>query len=310
LSLDSHFRGNDTASVVSILEIYSWDNRILSLSKRGVSCVLYLAIVIILIGIITGIYGFFEARRIKITRLELKFEKLPDAFDGFQFVHISDLHIRNFGSFEKQLLGKLKILNPKLILMTGDFKWSKYTDNQKVINAVQKILDEVKLEYGFICIKGNHDKLGFIDELRKLKLVYLHNEYYRLINGENEVYILGVSNSHPMKRNRGIKKLRKAKDNLKEEAFKILLAHTPDYMPFAKKERIDLVLAGDTHGGQVRLPLLGALAARTKTPLRYSIGLIKEGDTILYTNRGVGTRGIPIRLFCPPEIAVITLRKR
>ena len=288
----------------------SRDDLVSLLSKRGASCVLYLAIVIILIGIIVGIYGFFEARRIDISRLELKFKKLPDAFDGFQFVHISDLHIRNFGSFEKQLLGKLKILNPKLILMTGDFKWSKYTDNQKVINAVQKILDEIKLEYGFICIKGNHDKLGFVDELRKLKLVYLQNEYYRLINGEDEIYILGVSKSHPTKKNQGIMKLRKAKNGLREEAFKILLAHTPNYMPIAKKERIDLVLAGDTHGGQVRLPLLGALVTKTKTPLRYSMGLIKEENTILYTNRGVGTRGIPIRLFCPPEIAVITLRKR
>ena len=273
---------------------------------------LFIGLVIILVGVIVVVYGLIEAGRIRITRLELEFEKLPEAFDGFQFVHISDLHLRRFGLLEKQLVEKLKNLQPKFILMTGDFKLSQYTDNTKVIKAVRKILGGLDSECSFICIRGNHDKRGFINELKKLSVIYLHNEHYKLSIGEDEVYVLGVSKSYPNKRNQGVLKLRKAKEGLREDAFKILLAHTPEYMPIAKDEKIDLVLAGDTHGGQVRLPLLGTLALiiRFKTPLKYSMGLVKENDTILYTNRGIGTRGIPIRILCPPEIAVITLRKK
>ncbi len=266
-------------------------------------------IVVLSLGVIIGIYSFFETRKIGITYLELKFEGLPKAFDNFQFLHITDLHLKGFGYLGKQLIEKINSLNPKLILMTGDFKWSKYTDNKKVIRITQKILNSINPECVFICIKGNHDKKGFVDELKKIDVIYLQNEHFRLCKDGDEIYVLGVSKSHPLKKNRGKTKLLKAKSGLDDNVFKILLAHTPDYMLIAKKEKIDLVLAGDTHGGQVRLPLIGPVMTKLKGPKKYSMGLVKEDNTVLYTNRGIGTRAIPIRLLCPPEIAFITLRK-
>jgi hypothetical protein len=94
------------------------------------------------------------------------------------------------------------------------------------------------------------------------------------------------------------------------ETFRILLAHTPDFLPDAKANGIDLVLAGDTHGGQVCLPLVGPLYVKSRLSRRHARGHVVEGGTQMYVNAGIGTQYLPIRILCPPEITVLTLRRR
>lgn len=91
------------------------------------------------------------------------------------------------------------------------------------------------------------------------------------------------------------------------EDFCLLLAHSPDQVREAEGLGVDLMLAGHTHGGQVRLPLLGAVVTGTDLGPRYASGLFRWGDTWLYVTRGIGTRGLPVRLLCPPEITLLVL---
>lgn len=101
--------------------------------------------------------------------------------------------------------------------------------------------------------------------------------------------------------------VRQAMNGVPEEAFTALLAHSPDQIDEARSTGADLMLSGHTHGGQVRLPLIGPLYINTELGRRYSQGLFQFGDTTLYVNRGLGTRGIRIRFLCRPEITVFTL---
>ncbi|MGQ9667156.1 MAG: metallophosphoesterase, partial [Anaerolineae bacterium] len=87
----------------------------------------------------------------------------------------------------------------------------------------------------------------------------------------------------------------------------LLLAHSPDQVREAEGRGVDLMLAGHTHGGQVRLPLLGAVVTGTRLGPRYAAGLFRWGDTWMYVTRGIGTRGLPIRFLCPPEITLLVL---
>jgi hypothetical protein len=92
------------------------------------------------------------------------------------------------------------------------------------------------------------------------------------------------------------------------DAFRLMLAHSPDIMPDAVEEKIDLVLAGHTHGGQVRFPFVGATVCPSRYGTRYAAGLYREGRTTLYVNRGLGTVRFPVRFLCRPELALLTLR--
>jgi predicted MPP superfamily phosphohydrolase len=97
---------------------------------------------------------------------------------------------------------------------------------------------------------------------------------------------------------------------LPKDGFKLLLSHSPDLIPLAARQEIDLVLSGHTHGGQMCLPFLGALYTGTNLGPKYASGLFRFQNTWLYVNRGIGTISTPARTFCPPEITVITLKGR
>jgi len=103
--------------------------------------------------------------------------------------------------------------------------------------------------------------------------------------------------------------LAEAMRGVPREAFTILLAHSPDIIGQAAAAGLDLVLSGHTHGGQVRLPLVGPLYVNAELGGKYNQGLFRFGSTQLYVNRGIGTRFFPIRFLCPPEITVFTLRR-
>ncbi|NLS79233.1 MAG: metallophosphoesterase [Chloroflexi bacterium] len=95
-----------------------------------------------------------------------------------------------------------------------------------------------------------------------------------------------------------------------EDAVTILLAHSPDIISEVSGMKVDLALSGHTHGGQVRLPILGPLYINTTLGRRYNQGLFRFADSWLYVNRGVGTRGLPIRFLCPPELTIISLEQK
>jgi len=131
----------------------------------------------------------------------------------------------------------------------------------------------------------------------------LINRHLKLNHSPSPLWLVGVDDPYM-----GRDDLGQALEGVPDEAFKILLAHSPDIMEEAKKHRIDLVTAGHTHGGQVRLPGIKTLVPASRLT-RFEMGLYREEDTALYVSRGVGKALLPFRLFCRPELAILTLRQ-
>ncbi|MCS6884626.1 MAG: hypothetical protein NZ558_04290, partial [Blastocatellia bacterium] len=145
-----------------------------------------------------------------------------------------------------------------------------------------------------------------LQEWRAQGIRILRNSHERLERNGAAIYLIGVDDPHLW-----MDDLKKALRGVPADACKILLAHSADIWEEAVRSGVDLILSGHTHGGQVRLPLLGALIANTrKIPRAYAAGLFDLTDhTQLFVNRGLGHSTLPLRFLCRPQVAIVTLRK-
>ncbi|MGB2762322.1 MAG: metallophosphoesterase [Minisyncoccales bacterium] len=276
---------------------------------------LFLAIVLLISLAFLGWYSFlFEPNNIKIERISVEIENLSKSFDGVKIIHLTDFHSRNFGEREKKILEIIKKLNPDFIFITGDF----IDHTTEDIDSCQEFWRELgKQEQGKIFgVFGNHEhywnKNFSINSLKNLleesEIIILSNENKKIFRDDGYFYLVGVDDPDT-----GNDDLGKAMGETEKNIPKILLAHSPDIinnLDSLGKEKIDLILAGHTHGGQIRIPFIRPFWVPTKNRGKYASGLFKVGSVYLYVNRGIGTTILPIRFNCPPEIAVIELRKK
>ena len=247
-------------------------------------------------------------KQIKIERKIIKIENLPQEFEGVKIVHISDLHSSKFNRREKQILTIINQLNPDFIFISGDFVGPR--PDIESINFFWQALGEKYLNRIF-GIWGNHDHWykNFETLKRKLKqshIEILENENKKLKIGSKKsyIYLIGVDDSYTNRDD-----LLKAMQGITDKTIpQILLAHSPDIMPKAKEQGIDLVLAGHNHGGQIVFPFIGPIFVPSRSGRKYLKGLFKENSTYLYVNRGIGTSLLPIRNV-PLEITLIELQK-
>ncbi len=248
----------------------------------------------------------FEPNNIQIKRQIIALENLPQSFDGVKIVQLSDFHSYWFGRREKKVLEMLEEISPDFVFITGDF-----------IDPVTKIIRRVdsaakfwahlgnRYENRIFGVLGNHDTSQVKNLLERGGIVVLNNEDTKLWLDNDFIYLIGVDDSFTDRDD-----LTKAIEKVEAGAPKILLAHAGEIIDEAVKEKIDLVLVGHTHGGQVNLPILGRLIQPlSEYGRRYMSGLFKIESTYLYVNRGIGTSVIPVRFNCPPEITLIELRK-
>lgn len=253
---------------------------------------------------ILGILGYstaFEPKNLKITKIKLNFKSLPTKLDGLVIAHITDLH---FGStlcseIYKKVLEVVKKENSDIIAVTGDI-----ISKRSVVDKAKEFFNQLPDKPTFI-VWGNWDHWSMDKEIKKFKeslenkkTRVLVNDYYEL---EENFFICGVDDPHTSRDN--------INNAVRKTGFKILLAHSPEIMGKAEN-RVELVLAGHTHGGQVVIPFIGApFVPVTKKYRRYASGIFKVGKTILFVSRGIGTSIFPVRMNCPPEIAFIELGK-
>ena len=262
---------------------------------------------ILLLGILFLGYHMmiFEPNNIKIERHVVVMENLPQLFDRTRIVHLTDFHSYWFGSREKRVLQILKELEPDFVFITGDFidsttKLITDRDLSSVKIFWQKLGE--KYENRIFAVLGNHDP-GFLKNLLEENYInVLDNENKKIFINGDFIYLVGVDDPRT-----GRDDLAKAMKGIQENRPKILLAHAPDIINEAVEKRINLVLVGDTHGGQVNIPILEKLLPLSEYGRKYLSGLFNVQGTYLYVNRGVGTSILPIRFNSPPEIALIEL---
>jgi len=259
--------------------------------------------------LIGGFWSIFvEPYLIKVEKVEIEIDTLPSSFDKIKIVQISDLHLKNIGKREKKLLKKIKEINPDFIFITGDFvDW-----RSKNLNSLEGFWRELSFdrEGKIFGVYGNHDhrnpEFGTLKEiLKKNKVRILNNESVSLRRGNEFIYLLGVDDPHL-----GYDNIEKATEDLEKGVASILFAHSPEIFRKAKNKRINLVLTGHTHGGQIDIPFVSNLILPLKYDKKYKRGLFKEEGIFLYVNRGIGTTIMPVRFNAFPEITLFILKKK
>lgn len=254
---------------------------------------------------ITLAWGIFIERHwVEQTERVVALAGLPASMDGFRILHLTDIHFDDRTNVARlcAMLDRFNRLEPDMVVLTGDL----ITHFRRHIEPCAQVLGRLRARRGVYAVLGNHDHWAngraMAEALRHQGIRVLCNEH-ELIDGG--FWLVGVDDPHLH-----FDDLDAALDGIDEDGRpRVLLAHSPDIMSVAV-DRVDVVLTGHTHGGQVRLPVVGPLmrATRREAARRHVMGLKRIGRTLCFTNRGLGTVLIPIRFNCRPEVAVVTLR--
>ncbi|NLZ48584.1 MAG: metallophosphoesterase [Clostridiales bacterium] len=252
----------------------------------------------------------------------MKSSQVPNSFDGFKILQISDLHSKEFGKDNRRLLEVIDKVAPNLIVITGDMINSKETD----FSVFYKLAVSLVNKYPVYYIVGNHEQnlneealeemLAYIDGLgvqvldnEKITIekegksinfygLWFHLRYYRDLSNENtkEYYF-------------GTEQIKKILGEAEEKDFNILLTHNPVYFDTYSTWGADLTLSGHMHGGMVRLPFVGGLVSPEKELFpKYDGGLYKAGSNSMIVSRGLGSGKAGFRFFNKPELVIITLK--
>ncbi|OGP17842.1 MAG: hypothetical protein A2V21_306360 [Deltaproteobacteria bacterium GWC2_55_46] len=250
--------------------------------------------------------GFvLEPKDIEVQEVLVKIKDLPPAFRGFTICQLTDIHHGPLVGldFLERVVAKANSLKADLAVLTGDF-----IDREKsYMRPAMEALSRLKARLGTLAALGNHD--NFIGRDFSARVISSHsiqllqNSHVMIESGGDSLCIAGVRDyleDRP--------EAARALNGVAPSVPRILLSHHPDYAEFLPQDvRVDLVLSGHTHGGQVRLPFSFAPIVPSDFGQKYSGGLVRNGDTQVYVSRGVGVVLIPVRFNCPPEITLIRL---
>jgi len=267
-------------------------------------------------GLATAVYGgFFERTQVVVRRVEVALERLPEAFDGLTIAQLSDLHYHPYFSAGviRKAVELVEELKPDLVALTGDFvtvpAFRSY-DRRAAQGAVPcaELLAPLKPKLGVFAVLGNHDSHtdpGLVTEaLEDRGIRVLHNAAVPLEREGARLWLAGVGDVLT-----GFARLEATLKPIPASESQILLAHEPDFADETSRYPVDLQLSGHSHGGQVNLPFVGP-PALPEMARKYPRGLRKVGRTSLYTNVGIGTIIVPIRVLAAPEVTLLTLRSR
>ncbi len=233
-------------------------------------------------------------------------DHLPEAFDGFRLLHITDFHFGASASFVDAVRDALTGIEVDLCVMTGDYRFNHYTPCWRVYEGLRAVMGAFHAREGTIAVLGNNDMSDFVAPMQAMGIRVLMNEAIPVERQGNSIWVAGVDDPHDFRADN----LYRACADIPEGAFALLLAHTPEIIPRAEQFGIDLYLCGHTHGGQVCLPRIGPIFMNTRAPRRFVIGgPWKAGPMQGLTNRGLGASTLPIRFACPPEAVIIELKR-
>lgn len=278
------------------------------------SLIMFLLAGIILLIII--IWIFKNNHALRLTTYQIKNDKLPESFDQYRIIHLSDIHNIDYGDNNKIIMNQVIKGNPDCIVITGDL-----VDSRKTIPSIslKLILELIKISPVYY-VTGNHEsRLKIYDqfemELRQVGVIVLRDEAILLKKNKQVIQIIGIDDPNfDRSKDRKIvptvivdNKLQKLK---KDNLFTLLLIHRPELFDVYVKNGIDIALTGHTHGGQIRIPFIGGIIAPSQGFFpKYDAGLFQKSGTNMIISRGIGDSSFPFRINDNPEVVLIVLNK-
>ena len=245
-----------------------------------------------------------EPSWIEVRTVSLSLPHLAPEFSGYRIVQLSDIHADRWMTAQRiqKIVGRVNEMRPDLVVLTGDF----VTRNAEQFAPSLAVLNELHPVDKTLAVLGNHDAWTNPDliqqTLETAGVQVLNNRSVTLERPSAQLHVAGVDDIWA-----GRDRLNEVLAALPANGAAILLAHEPDFADTsAATGRFDLQLSGHSHGGQIHLPFI----KRVLPPLayKYPLGQYQVGSMIQYTNRGLGSSGIPIRFNCRPEITIFTLK--
>jgi predicted MPP superfamily phosphohydrolase len=254
---------------------------------------------------LTGLYtrGVKNALSIRVTGLGFSFKDLPDAFEGYRILFISDLHIDGIDGLDRRLIEIVSRQKVDLCLLGGDYRMEMYGPYGAVKEKLVALVQNIHAPDGVFGILGNHDCIEIAPELEDASICMLINESTMIERNGRTIAVCGVDDPHYYQ----CHDLDKAMQDVPGDAFSILLAHSPEIINGLGDHPVDLCLCGHTHGGQVCLPGFGPVFTHCPVSRQFISGRWQYNNTLGYTSWGAGSSGVPVRYNCPPEVVVIPL---
>ena len=254
----------------------------------------------------TAYSSFIEPYHYQLTETDILIRDLPQSFDGFRIAQISDVHHSRIVAIEevRRVVELAQRALADMIVLTGDYT----TAYRRYIVPCAEALGTLHAPEGVWAVLGNHDH--YTDPqlttraLERVHIGVLNNANTLIRRGADALQLIGIDdwdwNGTDWPR---------AFHGVDRKLPSVLLSHQPRVLDLAETQNVSLILSGHTHGGQIRLPFIGA-PARFSKQLKYLRGLYERNGTQLYVSRGTGVIGLPVRLGVPPEIAILRLRRK
>jgi uncharacterized protein len=244
-----------------------------------------------------------NADEVVVRCTSLAFSCLPPAFEDFTILHLSDLHADISEGAMRRLATIVGDLKYDICVLTGDYRGKTYGSFEAALQSLSDLLPLLKGPlYGVL---GNHDSLKMVPDMEEMGIRMLFNEHEPIVRGSDRIYLAGVDDAHFYRAD----DINKAASGIPKNAFSILLSHTPEVYAQAAAAGFNLMLSGHTHGGQLCLPGGIPIKLEAVLPRSMGAGMWRHAGMTGYTSVGAGTSLMPVRLNCPPEISLHTLRR-
>jgi predicted MPP superfamily phosphohydrolase len=253
---------------------------------------------------LAGLYGRARrnAEQVVVKRNELRFASLPELFNGYTILHISDMHVDMSEAAMRRLVGLLDGMEYDLCVLTGDYRGKTFGPFDAALKGVAKVTTHLKRP--IFGVLGNHDTIQMVPAMEAMGISMLINECAVITRGNQQIYLAGIDDAHFFR----VDNIEKAASQIPKDGFSILLSHTPEIFRQAAHANFNLMLSGHTHGGQLCLPGSIPIKLEAILPRRMGAGAWQYNEMSGYTSVGAGSSVVAVRLNCPPEVTLHRLR--
>lgn len=270
--------------------------------------------IIIIILLLLGFYLNFENITLQVTNYDISDSKIPEEFNNYKIIQISDFHNNTLTKLSSDLLKEIKEQEPNIIVITGDLIDSRKTDTNVAINFLKDIKDIAPIYY----VTGNHESRvkeysQLKEQVKNLGINILDGKTIVLEQKDSIINLIGIDDpkffSEAAVSDSEIIKTEINALEYDKNSYTILLSHRPEEFNTYVSENIDLVFTGHAHGGQIRILFVGGVVAPNQGFFpKYTSGKYVEKNTTMIVSRGIGNSIIPFRINNRPELIIVELR--